>query len=342
MPPDFAKPQASLANIRTEPVSLRTFWRSKGPVNLLLLPISALFALATAIRRLCYRTGVLRVHRMPVPVVVVGGITAGGGGKTPFTIALTRQLAVAGLHPGVVCRGYCGDATRPTMVEPDMAAATCGDEPLLVRCETKAPVCVGANRALAARMLLERHPATNIIISDDGLQHMALGRDWEIAVIDPNYGLGNGWPMPAGPLREPRSRLNSVNLVTGRPDDAAAIKVMSSRLLRLDSDRTEIGADELKGKIVAIAGIANPERFFDTLEAAGLILDSRIAFPDHHPYQDKDLLRITADHIVMTAKDAVKCRSFADRRCLEWNVVHTVDSTVVATVASLAYEPKDT
>lgn len=320
---------------------LRTFWKSKGIANRLLLPLSAAFGLVVSARRLAYRCGLLGVTRLPVPVVIVGGITAGGGGKTPFTIALVRQLADRGLHPGVVCRGYQGSVEEPMPVEGGTPASFCGDEPKLIRRETGVPVWVGKDRPAAAQELVGDHPEIDIVISDDGLQHLALGRDLEIVVTDPGYGSGNGWLLPAGPLREPERRLDEVDIVIGRPGDAATITAEPPRVLRVGGDRAEVPADSIGGTVAAVAGIADPGRFFADLERAGIAVTSRHPYPDHHAYSSGDLAGIRADHVLMTAKDAVKCAELADDRCLEWNVSHVIDDRTVATVAGLAHEPED-
>ncbi len=322
-------------------MSLRTFWKSRGLANRALLPLSAAFGLAVSVRRLCHERGLLGDAPVGAPVVVVGAITAGGGGKTPFTIALARQLKERGLRPGVVSRGHKGGAAGPLAVDPDTPARVCGDEPLLIRREANVPVWVGRDRPRAARALLARHPGTDIVISDDGLQHLALRRDLEIAVVDPGYGAGNGWLLPAGPLREPEGRLGQVDIVVGRPGDRATITAQAPRVRRLDAGRTEVPAGAIKGRVAAVAGIADPSRFFSDLERAGIDLASRHPFPDHHAYRRGDLAGIRADLVLMTPKDGVKCAEFADERCLEWNVTHVIDDRTVAKVAGLAREPKD-
>ena len=318
---------------------LRDFWRQKGPGNRLLLPVSYAFALCAGARRLAYRQGFLRRRSMPVPVVVVGGITAGGGGKTPFVIALARQLAGKGLHPGVVMRGYRGSSRGPLLVEPDSSLAKVGDEALLVRREAGVPVCIARSRPDAAVLLLGKQPQVDILISDDGLQHYALRRDLEIAVVDPGYGLGNGWMLPAGPLREPAARLRTADIIVGADGANGSISIVEAKLVPLGGGESA-DPKNLKGTVAAVAGIANPWRFFNTLEREGIALASKHPFPDHHDYRRDDLRRIRADCIVMTPKDAVKCRQFADDRCLAWTVTHAVDSETVERVCQLIHGPQ--
>ncbi|HJX57889.1 MAG TPA: tetraacyldisaccharide 4'-kinase, partial [Thiobacillus sp.] len=193
--------------------SLQHLWARTGVLTLLLSPLAALFAAVSGLRRLAYRRGWLTAISVGVPVIIVGNLTAGGSGKTPLTIWLVNWLRAQGYRPGVVSRGYGGAARGCVDVQPDSNPAEVGDEPLLIRVKTSAPVVVGRDRVAAARSLLARHPGVDVIVSDDGLQHYRLQRDLELVVIDAATGLGNGWPLPAGPLREPRSRLRSVDAV---------------------------------------------------------------------------------------------------------------------------------
>jgi len=194
-------------------LSRQKLWARTSVLTVLLLPLSALFFAVSWLRRLAYRRGWLAAVAVGVPVVIVGNITAGGSGKTPLVIWLVNWLREQGYRPGVVSRGYGGAARGCVDVRPDSPPAQVGDEPLLIRVKTHAPVVVGRDRVAAARTLLARHPGVDVIVSDDGLQHYRLRRDIELAVIDAATGLGNGWPLPAGPLREPRSRLSSVDAV---------------------------------------------------------------------------------------------------------------------------------
>ncbi len=301
-------------------LSLQHLWTRSGVLTVLLFPLALLFTVASRLRRLAYRRGWFAAVSVGVPVVVVGNITAGGSGKTPLVIWLVGWLQARGYRPGVVSRGYGGAAPGCTVVQPDSDPAEVGDEPLLIRVKTAAPVVVGRDRVAAARTLLARYPGVDVIVSDDGLQHYRLARDVELAVIDAATGLGNGWPLPAGPLREPRSRLASVDaviqvvrgaqpprayppLATWRADYSAG----SAWRLRAPHDRralSELPAAEW----LAATGIGRPQGFFDMLAAQGIRFRAR-AFADHHAFRPGDL---PADAgVLMTEKDAVKCLAFA-------------------------------
>ena len=295
-------------------------WGRTGPLTLLLLPLAALFAALSALRRLAYRRGWLRAVSVGVPVIVVGNITAGGSGKTPLVIWLVDWLRARGYRPGVVSRGYGGAARGCVDVTPGSAAAEVGDEPLLIRLKTAAPVVVGRDRAAAARTLLARHPGVDVIVSDDGLQHYRLQRSLEIAVVDAASGLGNGWPLPAGPLREPARRLATVDAVVQvvrGPAPPRAFKQAScwradytiTRAWRLRAPREVSALRDLPQRDwLAATGIGRPQGFFDMLAAHGIRFRPQ-AFPDHHAFRPGDLPADAA--VLMTEKDAVKCSSFA-------------------------------
>lgn len=285
-----------------------TFW------HLLLWPASLAFGLLSALRRRAYRLGVFRVWRAPVPVIVVGNITVGGTGKTPLTLWLADYLGKHGYHPGIVSRGYGGRAQGARAVGLNDAAAEVGDEPLLLARRSSCPVWIGKSRPSASRGLLASHSECDVLICDDGLQHYALARDVEIAVVG-SKGLGNGFLLPAGPLREPGSRLCSVDLIVVNGEDAARgdfVMQLEGATFRnvLDSRRTAAAADFAGLVLHAVAGIGNPRRFFDSLESLGMSFTAH-AFPDHHPYQRTDLQFDGAQALVMTEKDAVKCTDFA-------------------------------
>jgi tetraacyldisaccharide 4'-kinase len=300
--------------------SLQQLWARSSVLTLLLSPLAALFACIAWLRRLAYRRGWLRSVSVGVPVIVVGNITAGGSGKTPLVIWLVDWLSAQGYRPGVVSRGYGGAARGCVDVRDDSAPAEVGDEPLLIHVRTAAPVVVGRDRVAAARTLLQRHPGVDVIVSDDGLQHYRLQRDVELAVIDAASGLGNGWPLPAGPLREPRRRLHSVDaviqVVRGAVQPHAYPQLASWRAdytagqvwrLRAPQDRQQLR--ELPPRDwIAATGIGRPQGFFDMLAAHGIRFTPR-AFADHHAFGPQDLPADGA--VLMTEKDAVKCRSFA-------------------------------
>jgi tetraacyldisaccharide 4'-kinase len=255
---------------------------------------------------------------LPVPVIVVGNISIGGTGKTPFTIWLVEQLRAWGWRPGVVSRGYGGRAPRyPFAVQADSDAAHSGDEPLLIAQRARCPVVVAPDRVAAARMLIDEH-GVDIVVSDDGLQHYRLARDLEICVVDGRRGLGNGALLPAGPLREAPSRLAEVDLVIvnggdWRCADAVSMQLQSASLRRLVDGGTQ-PLSALRGRRVhAVAGIGDPSRFFAGLVAAGLQVEPH-AYADHHRYRPQDLAFGDDATVIMTEKDAVKCASFADAR----------------------------
>jgi tetraacyldisaccharide 4'-kinase len=283
----------------------------------LLAPFSGLFRSLLALRTLAYGLGWRKSVRLGVPVVVVGNITAGGTGKTPLTLALVEWLREAGYHPGIVSRGYGGDARQPMPVMAGSDPARVGDEPVLLARRAGCPVWIGRRRAEAGRQLLAFHPEVDVLVADDGLQHYALARDVEIVVVDGQRGFGNGWLLPAGPLREPVGRMGRATavVVNGggmvQPDMGRPVFAMNLKGARfcnlLDADLT-LSARELAGRpIHAIAGIGNPRRFFDSLAGQGLEVVAH-AFPDHHTYRAEDL---PGGRVVMTEKDAVKVLSLA-------------------------------
>lgn len=312
----------------------------------LLLPVSWLFRLAVAIRSLLYRLGLLRPAWLPVPVVIVGNLTVGGSGKTPLVIALARQLRDAGHRPGVISRGYgrhgsvSDRRTGAIQVFADSDPYRTGDEPLLIARAAQVPVFVDADRVRAGRALLAAHPDIDVIVSDDGLQHYGLARDVEIAVFD-DRGAGNGQLLPAGPLREPLSRATGLTALVHNASTADASNIglhqrfPAMHLMRLEpqrcyrlTDPTETcGVDELIacGPIAALAGIGHPERFFAMLRSAG-ITAAPFSFPDHHRFTHHDLARISADTLIMTEKDALKCATFNDGRIWVLPVTATLDA----------------
>jgi tetraacyldisaccharide 4'-kinase len=301
-------------------------WQTRGPLALLLLPVAGLFAVVSALRRLAYRCRLLRSEQIDVPVIVVGNITAGGTGKTPLVLWLAQFLTAQGRRPGIISRGYGSVRTDARAVAKNGSAADYGDEPCLLAQRAGCPVWVGTDRVATARGLLAEHPEIDIIISDDGLQHYRLARNVEIAVIDGTRGLGNGWPLPAGPLREPASRLTTVDAVvvnggnaTGTFPNAATMQLEGDTFRNLHDAQPPVTAAYFRGQQVhAIAGIGNPPRFFAQLQHLGLDCVTR-AFPDHHAYTAEDL-QFAGDHnVVMTEKDAVKCTAFATKR--HWALV---------------------
>ncbi|MDX1706403.1 tetraacyldisaccharide 4'-kinase [Pseudidiomarina sp.] len=292
-------------------------WYSPGvhPLLWLLLPLLWLFVLVSGIRRLLYQWGWLPQHGVAAPVIVVGNITVGGSGKTPVTEALVGWLREHGWRPGIISRGYGGRGPFPLVVTADSDPQRCGDEPLLLVRRCKVPVVVAPDRVGAARHLLAEFPQVNIILCDDGLQHYRLQRDIELIVVDGNRGLGNGWRLPLGPLREPRKRLSRADLVVqnGHSDahEFGSVFTLQSMGWRRVIDDEPVPKLP-QGRTVAVAGIGHPPRFFATLEKLGLRLDASREFPDHYPFSAADFDQLPAhDIVVMTEKDAAKCRSFA-------------------------------
>jgi len=296
--------------------TLTRAWLRRGPLACALWPVSLLFRALAALRAALYRAGVFKSERLPVPVIVVGNIFIGGTGKTPLTIWLAEALRAAGFNPGVISRGHggAGSASRP--VRPASDARQVGDEPLLIAQRAQCPVMVGRERAAAGRALLAQHPEVDVVIADDGLQHYALGRDIEIILFDAR-GAGNGWLLPAGPLREPVSRRRDFTVVNApalTPQLASAVRGEPFRM-RLEGRWAEpltrrgerVALEALAGKrIVAAAGIGNPGRFFAMLRAAGLAF-AELPLPDHHDFLDRPFAQVDADIILITEKDAVKC-----------------------------------
>ena len=254
------------------------------------------------------------VARLEVPVIVVGNLSVGGTGKTPFTIWLSRLLVQNGWQPGILTRGYGGrKGTTPLRVLKDTPFEAAGDEALLLAAHTMRPVAVDSHRVDAARFLLETTDV-DILLSDDGLQHYALGRDLEIALIDGTRGLGNGHCLPAGPLREPPERLKDVDwlVYTGRaPEGETLMALKGGEAVSLGDPADRRSLASFKGRTVrAVAGIGNPDRFFTHLRQQGLeIIEA--PFPDHHPFTRDDLKDTPDEIILMTEKDAMRCRSLA-------------------------------
>lgn len=289
-------------------------WYRDDAVARLLAPVAALFCGLVRLRRAAYRRGWLRAERAPVPVVVVGNITVGGTGKTPLVVWLTERLARAGYRPGVVSRGHGGQGGRdPEWVASDSPPERVGDEPVLIAARTGRPVVVAADRPAAIRHLLE-HTACDCVVADDGLQHYRMARDVEIAVVDGRRRLGNGRCLPAGPLREPAARLDEVDFVVanGAPGPGEVdMDLEAEDLVNLaDPYRRMPLSDLADGPVHAVAGIGHPERFFRMLGAAGMEVIGH-PFPDHHRFQPRDLDFGDGRPVVMTQKDAVKCRAFA-------------------------------
>jgi tetraacyldisaccharide 4'-kinase len=301
-------------------------WYRLSPLSVLLYPLSLVFRFAVAARRLLFRLGVLSSVRLPVPVVVVGNLTVGGTGKTPLVIALAEALRRSGFRPGILSRGYGASSAEPSPVVAGDDAARAGDEPLLLAERSGCPVWIGADRVAAARALRAVHPECNVIVCDDGLQHYRLQRDVEIAVED-ERGLGNRLLLPAGPLREPAERRVDATVVNGgRPGPARfAMRLVAAGLYRVGDASSPLTPRELSGKrLHAVAGIGNPGRFFATLSGMGLAFSAH-PFPDHHVFRAEELRFADSDFVLMTEKDAVKCRRFGRRDLVAVRVEAEVD-----------------
>ena len=294
----------------------RQWYEPKPPFGM--VPLSVLFQGAVALRRLAYAKKGKKVERLPVPVIVVGNLTVGGTGKTPLTIWLVEFLTQCGYRPGVVSRGYGGaKLDKPLAVHADSDPSDAGDEPVLIARRTGCPVTVFPGRAEAGRVLLAE-TACDILIADDGLQHYGLARDVEICVVDGERRFGNGQCLPAGPLREPVERLNGVDLVVCRGaarENEFPLTLSLGDAVNLSDASLHRPLDHFVGTrpLYAMAGIGHPGRFFADLRQAGLSFEERV-FPDHYRFTPEDLKFGDQATVLMTEKDAVKCRSFANER----------------------------
>jgi tetraacyldisaccharide 4'-kinase len=324
--------------------SIERHWERVTPVSALLLPASLLFGAAAGARRAAYRAGLIPSIKLPVPVIVSGNITAGGTGKTPLALWLADYLRARGRTPGIICRGYGGRSRTPQRVLPDSDPYDCGDEAVLLARRSGCEVWIGADRVAAGRSLLAARPDCNVLISDDGLQHYALARDLELCVVDAARGFGNGWLLPAGPLRERPSRLATVDAVVINAGNGSAphpsIALIPARTARftmklegrefrniLNPER-RVGPGYFSGKRVhAVAGIGNPQRFFSRLQALGIELTAH-PFPDHYRFTAGDLAYAGAEAVLMTEKDAVKCLRFAAHTHWELPVDAVPDSAL--------------
>lgn len=298
---------------------LQRHWYRITPLHLVLLPLSLIFRLLAGMRRTLYRSGILSSEKLPVPVIVVGNINVGGSGKTPLTLWLAQQLLDNGWHPGIISRGHGGTATATQAVYRSSDPAVAGDEAVLMAQRSLGPVWIGRDRPAAARELLRTYPECDVILSDDGLQHYRLQRDAEIAVVDGIRRFGNGFLLPAGPLREPPSRLAQADAVVVNGGAVSggeySMQLHGECFYNLLNPETLARAADFHGlRLHAIAGIGHPDRFFAHLRNLGLVAQAH-PFPDHHRFTPGDITRDDADVILMTEKDAVKCGTFATEKC---------------------------
>ncbi|ACX87821.1 tetraacyldisaccharide 4'-kinase [Pectobacterium parmentieri] len=295
---------------------IERIWSGQSRLYWLLLPLAWLYGFITFLIRQSYRLGWRKCWQSPVPVVVVGNLTAGGNGKTPIVIWLVEQLQRKGYRVGVVSRGYGGKAERyPLLLDTSVTTVQAGDEPVLIFQRTGAPVAVAPRRRDAVSALLARH-SLDVVITDDGLQHYALARDIELVVVDGVRRFGNGWWLPAGPMRERESRLASVDavIVNGGTPRTGEIGMTLTAGMAVNLLSGESRPLSLLHDVVAMAGIGHPPRFFATLRDAGVSITREVAFADHQSYQPEQfesLTQNTAQPLLMTEKDAVKCRAFA-------------------------------
>ena len=300
---------------------IESHWERITPISALLYPLSLMYGAAAGIRHAASAP-----VRLPVPVIVVGNITVGGTGKTPLVLWLTEFLKSRGYTPGIVSRGYGGRERMPRQVLPESDPLACGDEAVLLARRSGCEVWVGADRVAAGKALIASQSTCNVVLSDDGLQHYRLARDVEICVVDAARGFGNGWLLPAGPLRESLARLAGVDAVIVNGDGSAphpsigglpgnatrfAMTLEGREFRNLLNPGQAAGAERFRGKrIHAVAGIGNPQRFFSHLRALGLDFTAH-PLPDHHPIAAADVAFAGAEAVLMTEKDAVKCRGFA-------------------------------
>ncbi len=293
---------------------LQCSWYGPRPIWFF-IPLSWLFAALSAFRRFCYRIGLFYTVALPVPVIVVGNISVGGTGKTPFIVWLAERLKEQGCRPGIVTRGYGGSSRYVRLVMPESDANELGDEAVLLARRTGLPVAAGRDRAVAAQMLLSRY-SLDVLLSDDGLQHYALPRAFEFILLDGGRGLGNRWLLPAGPLREAPQRLQRAGMVVIKDVTGGNLELPGAVHMRLDTgtavsllDGSRKPLGSFAGQSVhALAGIADPEQFFAALRAAGMTVEQGRALPDHARLGSLDLEFPGNGPVFMTEKDAVKCR----------------------------------
>ena len=362
--------------------TIEQVWKTRGLAAIVLWPLSLLFRLIAGVRRNLYRAGIFKVWSAPVPVVVVGNLTVGGSGKTPLIITLAEKFCDAGIRPGIVCRGYrAKELSEPVIATSDSSTAFAGDEPVLIAGRTSCPVSVYPIRKLAIKKLLGAHKV-DLVLLDDGLQHYALDRDIEIVVVSEHAGFGNGFLLPAGPLREPLSRLRDVDYVVrsrispgSQGSDLPALELpgfipdekvygyilVIDELRRLD-EQEFISANAPPGEIehrlkasvaankqsnidvplTAMAGIANPGRFFKTLTDLGLQVET-VVKQDHHQFAVDDFQAgLESPVYILTEKDAVKCKELKIDKSRVWYAKMTAvaDRDLVdALVERLAISP---
>ena len=324
---------------------LNRIWYDRAAPPWWLLPLSLTYAAVAGSRRYLYVKRLRRSIRISSPVIVVGNLSVGGTGKTPLVCWLVSRLAEMGFRPGVVTRGYGGSLRTVRLIRPTDDPNIVGDEPILLARRTGAPVAMGRDRPAASQLLV--NAGCNVVVSDDGLQHYALARDCEIVVIDGDRLFGNGWLLPAGPLREPPGRLASADAIVVNGGRAMVDGALSMRLEAKSAVGLLGGAikalDEFAGQTVhAVAGIGNPERFFNMLRSHGIEVIGH-ALPDHARFQAADISFEDQRPVLMTEKDAVKCSALAGPR--HWCVpvtasFHGVESQALLDIVTQAIQTR--
>jgi len=307
-------------------------WYKPSIIPWLLWPLSLVYCLIIRLRKVLYQRGIFTQHQLPVPVIIVGNISVGGTGKTPFVIWLAQQLKQAGHRPGIISRGYGGKAPHyPYRVTTKSIAKFAGDEPILIHRHSQCPMVVAPDRVAAARQLLLQNNCT-VIIADDGLQHLALGRDIEIIIVDAQRQFANKQCLPSGPLREPLSRLKQCDFIVynGNIDaDKHSMQLNQLHAINLVDPTLNRTISSFKPHTIhAVAGIGNPDRFFDQLSSQGLDIISH-PFDDHYQFTEQDF-DFNDQHptILMTEKDAVKCQDFPQKNMWYIPIKATIKGTL--------------
>mgnify|MGYP001824691343 CR=1 FL=1 len=319
-------------------LTLEEAWYRGAPWLLLLVPLEWCFRGAVFLRRYAFRRGLRRSYHAPVPVVVVGNITLGGTGKTEVVIALVQALAERGIRAGVVSRGYGGSGSpQPRQVNASSLVEDVGDEAVMIFARTGCPVVVAGSRALAVRFLLAT-AEVDVVLSDDGLQHYTLARDLEVALYDATSAFGNGHCLPAGPLREPLSRLSRVDFVLSRGGEGSGADIIY-RPLELSNlasgDTVAFSPEEVGDRVYGVAALGRPGQFIASLEGAGFSVEPRL-YADHYPFSSRDFAGLDDRAVIMTEKDAVKCARLAGSNAWSLRVKAHLPAALVEAVASLA------
>ncbi|MSQ80400.1 MAG: tetraacyldisaccharide 4'-kinase [Candidatus Methylopumilus sp.] len=305
---------------------------SKCWISLLLLPLSGFFYVLSNVRKFLYQFNFIKSFRLKVPVIVIGNITLGGTGKTPLVIYLANELKKRGYNPGILSRGYGSTKIGINEVLQDSDISEVGDEPLLIAKYTNAPVFIGNNRVLAATELIKKYKKIDVILCDDGMQHYRLKRDIEILVVDGTRNFGNGYLLPAGPLRETKVRLKYVDAVVCNDKKIISksylMKYKGDSLVNLmNGKKLNLKKDKLKN-IHVVAGIGNPYRFFDYLKRFNIEFNRSI-YQDHYQFTSKDFENIKNKNIIMTEKDAIKCTKFCKSNFWYLPIVAEVDKQLM-------------